>query len=292
MTAQESSSTDLRFGKRRQLGKIQSGLINESSGITPSPNHPDCFWTHNDNGRIPGLFLIDKQGHLRARLDVESISFRDWEDIGCWRTSGDNYLVLADVGDNLSQYVSCRIHIIKLPEFVLGKVGEAPLHLKAEATATLEFTYPDGPCDCETILVDSGGEKIYLVSKSMDPNDKKPSSIYWIPLGLKSTRNPIRARILDSKLRQHMLTGADISVGGDLAVIRSYTSAWLYRRRPNQNWADVLSAADPMARTLLPLQRQGEAICFSPDGKSVLLTSEGLRQPIWQIDLSQLQDKR
>ena len=38
----------------------------------------------------------------------------------------------------------------------------------------------------------------------------------------------------------------------------------------------------------MPLQHQGEAICFSSDSQSVLVTSERAKQPIWKINIDGL----
>ena len=40
----------------------------------------------------------------------------------------------------------------------------------------------------------------------------------------------------------------------------------------------------------LVIERQGEAICFSKDGQSVIVTSEFRKQPIWQVKIDNGRD--
>lgn len=275
----------VRFGERRKHGRLQSRLIDESSGLTPSRVHTDCYWTHNDNGKVAGLFLVDREGNTLARMEIEPAPFRDWEDIAGCTVEGKHFLVLADVGDNGRRHKTCRIHVFEEPVFRLPAEGKSVAELKVETTTLIEFSYPEGPRDCEAIAVDVREQKIILISKRTSPDtDKDPTTVHWIPLQLESTGEAVIATRMESEFQQPMVTGMDISTDGNLAVVRSYTSAWIYDRRNAESWAAAFN--EPAARTLLPLQIQGEAVCFSLNGKSILLTSEGVRQPIWEIDVS------
>ncbi len=44
-----------------QLSLLEDKAINESSGLARSQHHPDHYWTHNDSGDTPRLFLIDRK---------------------------------------------------------------------------------------------------------------------------------------------------------------------------------------------------------------------------------------
>src|SRR5688500_10478306 len=43
-------------------GKIESGEITESSGLTASMCQPDVLWTHNDSGGGAFIFAINSKG--------------------------------------------------------------------------------------------------------------------------------------------------------------------------------------------------------------------------------------
>ena len=56
----------------------------------------------------------------------------------------------------------------------------------------------------------------------------------------------------------------------------------MYTRLDNQPWSEIINETNPQA-VVLPLQRQGEAICFTPDSQAMIVTSEFTSQPIWKI---------
>lgn len=271
----------IELGQRRTLGRFDSPVINESSGLAASLRFPGHYWTHNDNGKVGGLFLVDKSGKLKAHVQIADAPFRDWEAIDVCRIDGQSYLTLADVGDNALQYETCRLHVFREPELDLSEVSDEPVRHKVEQKATIEFSYPDGPQDCEAMAVDDDSRTIVLVSKRRTATERL--MLHTVPWRLESTSKPTVATRLETDINHSMVTGMDISPDGRLAVLRSYTSMWIYQRDADQGWQQAF--ATPPAGTLLPLQRQGEAVCFSEDGNSVLLSSEGVGSAIWQIDL-------
>jgi hypothetical protein len=59
---------------------------------------------------------------------------------------------------------------------------------------------------------------------------------------------------------------------GRTFVIRGYWDAEIYKA-PGKKIADVS----------IPSQKQGEGITFTADGRSLLVSSEGTDQPLWQV---------
>ena len=277
---------DIRFGPRERTGRIASEQLVESSGLARSLVHPGKYWTHNDNGSHAGLYLIDPAGRHLATLQLPEAEYRDWESLSGVRIDGQSWLVLADVGDNLARYSCGRLYVFREPDFRLpGLPAGEPVQLEVSDFATIEFTYPEGPRDCEAMTVDAAGERIYLVSKRIANNEKAgPTTLHWLPFRTTSTDRPISATRLKSEFQEPMVTGMDIGPNDQLAVIRTYVTAWIYQRR-GRSWSETL-AGEPVTRTLLPLQRQGEAICFTHDASGLIITSEGSRQSIWKIGLS------
>ena len=284
----------IEVGEIHQLGKIQHLMIDESSGLTPSVRYPHCYWTHNDNGPYPGLFLVDAAGRLKGKVELPSISFRDWEDLASFSLQGKNYLLLADVGDNLARYRSGRLYLFPEPEFDtdLSEKKRPVIQLDSDISK-IEFTYPDGPRDCEAVLVDAEKRKVFLVSKTIDKGEEQePSKIYSVPLVLSTNSRPVVAEEVTSPFQKPLITGAQISPDQRLAAIRSYSTAWIFRRTEGESWENVFRRGQPEKRVVLPLQRQGEAICFTPNSRSLLITSEGVEQRIWQIELKFPQNDR
>ena len=284
----------IEIGGFHKLGKIQHLMIDESSGLTRSVRYPSCYWTHNDNGPHPGLFLVDAAGQLKGTVDLPNVSFRDWEDLASFSHHGKHYLLLADVGDNLARYRSGRLYLFPEPDFGsdLSEKNKPTLKLTS-GISKIEFTYPDGPRDCEAVLVDAEQRKIFLISKALADGDQQElSKIYSLPLEISTGSRPVVAERLKSPFQKPLITGAQISPNQRLAVIRSYSTAWIFRRAEGETWEAVFRKGQPEKRVVLPLQRQGEAICFTPNSRSLLITSEGLEQRIWQIDLKIPQNDR
>jgi sugar lactone lactonase YvrE len=202
--------------------------------------------------------------------------------------NGESYLVIADVGDNQRNRSSCQIYLLREPN--LGIDGILPPNFrklpvqKAVNATKLEFKYPEGPRDCEAVAVDVLAKQIWLTEKVYynAPRSESPG-IYVLPLTFTPTIKPLVARrIADFPIRN--ATGMAFSPDGKRLIIRNYLNAHLYSRNEDESWADVVSRTKPKV-VVLPLQRQGEAICFTPDSKSVILTSETKRQTIWQVNL-------
>ena len=145
--------------------------IDESSGLAPSFNFPDCFWTHNDNGGEAGLFLIDGAGALRAKVNLKDVPFVDWEAMSSFQIEGRNYLLLGDVGDNRWQRERVRLFLFEEPVFALA---ENAVVVELAPLLTTEFEYDDGPHDCEAIAVDTEQRQVWLISKIV-PWEVRPS---------------------------------------------------------------------------------------------------------------------
>ena len=83
-------------------------------------------------------------------------------------------------------------------------------------------------------------------------------------------------------------TGADISPDGSVLAVLTYTDCFLYRKTPGESWATAV-AREPNVLSL-PAIYQAEAICFSADGNSLIVTSEKAPTPLYRIALPQLPD--
>jgi hypothetical protein len=83
-----------------------------------------------------------------------------------------------------------------------------------------------------------------------------------------------------------MVTGMDFSGDGKMAIIRTYLTSHLFVRQENETWDSVLKG-QPAVDSVLPVQQQGEAICFDVESQALLLTSEGVGQTLWRIPIIQ-----
>src|SRR6056297_3085713 len=83
-----------------QLAIVQDRQIDESSGLAISGANPGMLWVHNDSGDKPRLFLVDREGQTRCILKVTGAEAVDWEDMCSFRSAGQSWLLIGDVGDN------------------------------------------------------------------------------------------------------------------------------------------------------------------------------------------------
>ena len=83
-------------------------------------------------------------------------------------------------------------------------------------------------------------------------------------------------------------TSLDLSTDGLQGVVLTYKHAYLFKRSNHDSWGKVLSGNPILIPLPLPHNdsdlRQREAICFTPDGRSLLVTSEGRGAGIFRLE--------
>lgn len=272
-----------------RLGRNNHSHINESSGLAQSGYVKDAVWTLNDSGNPPKLFLLRHDGQLVAELDVTGSVNQDWEALTRFSKNKRNYLLVADVGDNARRRKVYDFYWLEEPDLSESKTdgrdpsGETIIRKPVASTKT-QFVYPDGSKNCEAVAVDQTTNSIWLVEKVyFNSKQKKPPGVYKLPLELTPTAKPrVARRVGEFPVRN--VTGMAFSPDGSRMLIRNYLSAHMYSRKPGETWEQVINTFKPV-EVVLPLQRGGEAVCFSHDSSSVIVTSEFIGQDIWQINL-------
>ena len=272
------------------LGTIKDSDVTESSGLAISGATPDAFWTHNDSGHKPNLFLIATTGKTLATCKLKKARNVDWEAMSSFQYDGEPWLMVADVGDNSLNRTKPKIYLLPEPK-LSAKKKKKKSGQKLESNASVfEFTYPDGAHNVEAAAVTADGKSVWLIEKIYS-NDMRPiqPGIYQLPLetsdfNLESKERPERSatRLADYPIRN--VTGMAFSPDGRRLIVRNYVNAHFYTRPDGETWDETVVSSKPTP-IVLPLQSQGEAICFTPDSKSVLITSEFKRSTIWKVEL-------
>jgi hypothetical protein len=222
----------------------------EISGMAPSIRHPDVLWIHNDSGGGPRLFAVDSTTcETLATVTVKGARARDFEAIASGRDgNGKPVLWLGDIGDNLDSWDSVEVLAIREPKRLRSR------SVSAEA---FSFTYADRPHNAETLLASPRGGRLWVVTKQL-----AHGSLYRLP-------SPLRPGIVNVaktlQVEGGLITDGAVSPQGDRYVLRDYVDAVIY---------DGLPPGREVARIRLPYQTQGEAISWSSDGRSLLVTSE------------------
>ena len=247
--------------KSSYLTSLENKAVAESSGIAPSLIRNGVYWTHNDSNAGAEIFAFDEQGKDLGSFTLKGVDARDWEDMASRKLEGTSYLYVGDIGDNLEDQKTVRIYRFREPA------------AKDDATISgfekYTVSFPDGPKNAETLMVGPKGD-IYIVTK----NSKGNSGVYKLPKP-EGTGNYKLKKVADIKIEggnsySLQITGGDMSPDGTRVVLRTYFSVLLFEV---QDIKDI--AARKPTSLPVPLERQGEAICFDVDKDRLLTTSEG-----------------
>jgi hypothetical protein len=285
--------------ERSEVGKpaearpvIGNTAIDEASGLQASRGRPDTWFVHNDDG-APVLFAMTTDGRDLGSVEIQGAGNRDWEDITGFRLEEQDYLVIADTGDNFAQWDEITLYFIAEPRpGADGRYrGNVPLRHR------IDLRYPDGPRDCESVAFDPVSQSLLFLTK-LDV----PPRLYSIDLetALASTRaeleflgESIRFRPPSPEDMRHFgprdgrwvsqPTGMDIDADGLRAAVISYRSVYLFEREPGMSWAQALTR--PPVEFLGPPARKEESIGFSRDGEFLLVTTEGVPAPLYRFPL-------
>ncbi len=274
----EPDGGPVRYGEPGLIAELRDPQINESSGLACSRRTEGVFWTHNDSGDGPRIYAFDTAGKLLAAFDVEGAQARDWEDMASFvRGEEAPLLLLADVGDNRRQRAGCVLYLVAEPAIGEDREDDAG---GAELVRTVEFTYEDGPRDCEAVAVDPTGDTVYLVEKSL----LKPAGVYELPLAADGDGGPAIARRV-AAVPVRAATAMDISPDGRRALVLTYLHGFEYARAPDETWAQAFARPPRLVR--MPPRPQGESLCYGPDGVTLYLTSEGSPMPLWRVPVAE-----
>jgi hypothetical protein len=249
--------------------------IAESSGLAASPSHPGVLWTHDDSGNPPRLFALGRSGKVGAALRLTGVPDVDWEALAAFRDSaGRPLLAVGDLGDNLADRGGVEVDVVAEPS-ELREAQVAPL-------LRLRLHYPDGPRDAETLLVDPVRARMFVVSKGL-----LGSGVYVVPASAWNGTAPIRPTVRSATLVRvgvvplALVTDGTVARSGSV-LLRTYDELAVLDPLPLDTGSRLLVAR---ATTALPGQRQGEGLALAPDGRSVLLSSEGAGQPVVRFPL-------
>ncbi len=265
------------------VGRLQNARIDEASGLARSQRYPDVFWVVNDDGP-PVLYAIDGTGKDLGRVTVKDASNRDWEDLASFTLDGVPYLIAADIGDNAGKRKDVRLYVIEEPQ-----AGDD----KVEPAWRIEFTYPEGPRDAESVAVDLENERVLVLTKR-----DVPALLYALPLqpGTKKRIDAERLGVVDSLPQptgsdlefatkanswHWQPTSMDISADGTNAIVLTYGGVYLYPRSPGQDWHAAMQ--QPPHVVSRSSNRHAESVAFNATGDFIYITIEQRNAPLFRL---------
>jgi len=290
------------YGPHQQVATLDTDEVQESSGVVPSRINADLYWTNEDSGAGPRVWVfrlsLADLGAATARnmgyIDLPGASSVDWEDVA--NGPGD-MIYLFDGGDNPPcDRTDKQIH--RFSEPVIDPDG--PRVSLTTSFQTMRFEYPDpgNPLqpadadderyDAESLLVHPVSGDIYVVTKRT--TDGTPTvRVYVLPAAsIAWSSGTIHVLTLVTDLTptiQAQSTGADIDADGRRVLIRTYVAAYEFILPEGQPF-DSIFEQTPQTNSLSG-EPQGEGICYTPDGRDILTTSEWTPMRIyvtpWQL---------
>jgi hypothetical protein len=259
-------------------GVVADPAITESSGVAASWRNPGVYWVHNDSGDTPRVFAMSGGGASLGTYGVAGVGATDWEDLAVGPgPGGASSLYIGDIGGNGGRG-TVTVHRVAEPA---ADVAQAPGTWTLQGAVSFVASYPaGGRYDAEALFVDPASADVYIVTKSSTGT----SRVFRLPAAAQVPGVP--TTLVEVGTRQ--LSGGNLAVtGGDMApdgteiVLRTYDRVYLWTRAPGRSVAEAI-AGTPCVFAVSG-ERQGEAIGYQHDGRSLLLTSEGANQPLREV---------
>ena len=273
-----------RYQPATVLGTVSDPAIGESSGLAASRRNPGLLWTHNDSGDEPLLFCLDLRGRGCGQWRVSGAEAFDWEDMaaGPGPRTGEPYLYLGDIGDNIDQRSEIVVYRIPEPAATGAEVAIGAAPVRTAPAEALRLRYPDGPHNAEALLVHPTTGDVYVVSK-----DAQSAGVYKAaaPLEPSSPKALVRVGSVRLGTGTHGLeavTGGDISPDGSRVALSTYAQGYELEL-PSGAAFDDIWAERPVPLDLGP-RLQGESVAYRLDGRALLTTSEITPWPLQQVE--------
>jgi hypothetical protein len=280
--AVNSAELSQDYDKPVQVGRIESAEITESSGLAPSFCQPDVFWTHNDSGDNAFIFAIDLKGKHLGTWRVGNARNDDWEDVASYKDpTGTCYLYIGDIGNNKRERAQLRVYRVKEPVVSTDAASSSKKSpLRTEPADAAIFRYSDSPHDAETLMVQPQSGDIYVLTKRIDG----PSLVFKFTPQFGSPSVAHAERIAELSLPavpNGLITGGAISSDGTRVVVCDYSAGYELILGVSATFDDIWKQR-PIPVDLGD-RKQGEAVTFSADGRSLIATSERKNSPVIEV---------
>lgn len=281
----------------RHIALSGRAALVENSGIAMSSGQPGVIFAINDSGNEPVLFALDTTGADRGAWRIRGAKNIDWEAIstgpcgtrrGTTADGAARCLYIGDVGDNDGRRVSLTLYRLEEPRALAGgpTADNGLPRLDADAlTVTLE----DGPRDVEAMYVSLDGTA-YLITKRAERiqgGGLRRAQVYSVPATAWAQRSTVARRvdslpIVPGSAPLRTITDAARSEDGRYLAVRTYTEVYLFPIDPQTG--RLLSKESTPCDVSKLNEPQGEGITWRGASSTLLLSSEGRREPLRLVE--------
>ena len=257
-----------------ERAKLKDNSIGELSGLAASRRYPGLLWCHNDSGDTARIFAINERGETVATVDFDGMEARDWEDM----TVAGGWIYVGEIGDNFAVNEDIRVYRTREPDLKPDKLNQ---DIRIKKWEEMTLNYPDGARDAEALAATPDG-RLLIVSKNKKGSDFYQLQRPWSD-GQVATLEKIfdNVQIGETGWLTKLVTGADLAPDGRELAIVTYAQTFQFDLTSPYNFASLQIKA-PRVRDLPPL-KQCESVCYSADGLSLWVSSEGKKAPLWEL---------
>lgn len=262
----------------RWLGNVENLALSEASGLAMANATDGTLWAINDSGNDPMLFAMGLSGRHLGAWKVNVPQPADWEALSAFFLDGQPYLIIADVGDNFRWRPELRLFVVREPPLT------RPADVPVDIAWSFRYRYPEGYRDCEALAVDETRGEVLVISKRV-----VPAEVYTLPIRpdepvvtarkiavLDNLPQPVeRDRYENPRYGRYRSQPTGFDIAGNRAVIATYKDAYLYERKPEEDWSAAFSRVPE--RIALPNVPSRESIAFARDGSRFYTTNERSR---------------
>jgi hypothetical protein len=196
---------------------------------------------------------------------------------------GQSYLYVGDIGDNDKDRKEVVVYRVAEPAVTPDDAQTSWTEPQQTAPAeAIRLKYPDGRHDAEALAVHPATGDLYVITKTRNP--AVAAGVYKLaaPYSVETVNTLQKiGEVRVPSLFPGMITGADISPDGSRVVLCDYFNAYELVSAAGGRLDEVWKQKPAVVR--LGSRPQGEAICYTLDGQSILATSEGSPAAVTEV---------
>ncbi len=252
-----------------------SKVLQEVSGIVNGRKNTDVVYMHEDSGNSANVFVYDKKGNFKGIFSLVGINNRDWEDIaiGVGPIEGETYIYVADFGDNSAVRSSVRIYRFVEPELSIDDLA-SEFQKDISDYDIIEYQYPDGPRDAETLMLDALSKDLIIVTK-------REPFVHVYTLAYPQNLEVMNEAVFYGQLPLKRIVAGDISPDNTQLLLKDAGAIYLWNIEEDGPIKTMFNTIPERVKYIPEVQ--GEAVGWEHDGKGYFTISEtdgGRAEPI------------